>query len=63
MFGNIFWMGSKEFCLDVNYYNTAAVPNKRPLPMMDYTSSQMKLDLQALINKVHTYIYNHWNTN
>lgn len=56
MFGNIFWVGSKEFCLDVNYYNLAAKRNatksRTALPDMNYVSTTMKLDLHSLINKV-----------
>lgn len=56
MFGNIFWMGSKSFCLDVNFHNLAdkvtATKNKRTLPNMHYLSNTLKLDLHALVNKV-----------
>lgn len=56
MFGNIFWMGSKSFCLDVNFHNLAdkalASKTKKDLPNVQYMSTTFKLDLHSLVNKV-----------
>lgn len=56
IFGNVFWMGSKEFCQDVNYHNQvdrmAKKKKQKAIVNMHYLSTTLKLDLYSLVNKV-----------
>lgn len=56
MFGNMFWMGSINFCVDINYHNEQARKNPKAnlniVPSMSYTSTVLTIDLRPLINEV-----------